>query len=483
MTAAELPHIPVLRLGQAYESLELTTIADLCGGAPVARISQANAGILRRDLKRLRAAREAMAAKSSAEMIAICKQAGELFLSGTLPLDPARPAATQSPADYIRCLSATCGLPLAMIRRNMDKIHYVLTHMDAILAGLTRGMDLAVLDAGFGAHNGVPVSYFPQTDALGVVLPSNSPGVNSLWLPAVALKIPVILKPGREEPWTPLRLIQALIQAGAPAQGFGFYPTDHDGAQQVLQLCGRGLAFGDQSTVERYAHNPAIQVHGPGYSKIWIGPDRIERWRDYLDLIVASVADNGGRSCINASCLLVPKHGREIAAALAEKLAAIRPRGLNDPQAQLAGFANPKMAAGIQATIEEGLKMAGAVDMTAAARNEPRLTTFEAAHFLLPTVVYCERWEHPLANREFLFPYVSVVEMTPETVLERIGPTLVLTAITADAEFLRRLYGCAEVERLNVGPVATTRVQWDQPHEGNLFEFLYKRRAIQHASA
>jgi hypothetical protein len=28
----------------------------------------------------------------------------------------------------------------------------------------------------------------------------------------------------------------------------------------------------------------------------------------------------------------------------------------------------------------------------------------------------------------------------------------------------------------------TCQVQWEQPHEGNLFEFLYHRRAIQRAS-
>ncbi len=29
-----------------------------------------------------------------------------------------------------------------------------------------------------------------------------------------------------------------------------------------------------------------------------------------------------------------------------------------------------------------------------------------------------------------------------------------------------------EIERLNLGPVSTMKVSWDQPHEGNLFEFL-----------
>ena len=37
------------------------------------------------------------------------------------------------------------------------------------------------------------------------------------------------------------------------------------------------------------------------------------------------------------------------------------------------------------------------------------------------------------------------------------------------------------IERLNLGPLPTSHVQWDQPHEGNLFEFLYRRRAIQRA--
>ena len=36
-----------------------------------------------------------------------------------------------------------------------------------------------------------------------------------------------------------------------------------------------------------------------------------------------------------------------------------------------------------------------------------------------------------------------------------------------------------DIERLNIGPFPTNRVQWEQPHEGNLFEFLYRRRAIQ----
>ena len=76
-------------------------------------------------------------------------------------------------------------------------------------AGLTRGLDLSVLDAGLQPRRRPLLSYFPRTEALGVVLPSNSPGVHSLWMPAIAMKMPLVLKPGSAEPWTPFRIIQA----------------------------------------------------------------------------------------------------------------------------------------------------------------------------------------------------------------------------------------------------------------------------------
>src|SRR4029079_19017431 len=122
------------------------------------------------------------------------------------------------------------GLPYVLVQRNMKKIASALANMGTVLNGLTRGLDLSVLDRGFGEQAGARISFYPVTEALGLVMPSNSPAVNSLWLPAIPLKIPVILKPCREEPWTPYRLIQAFIAAGCPAEAFGFYPTDHEGA-------------------------------------------------------------------------------------------------------------------------------------------------------------------------------------------------------------------------------------------------------------
>ena len=472
-----LPHIPALRLGRTYESLNKLDVARHADGEVLARVSSVNAGIIRKDLRKLDDARAALKKFTVSELIDISAKAGEEFLNGTLPLGDQ--GHTQSADDYIRTLSSTSGLPHNMVRMNMGKIHYALTHMKTVIDGLTRGLDLSIIDKGMGEQGGARCCFFPAAKSLGLVMPSNSPAVNSLWLPAIPLKYPVIIKPGREEPWTPYRLIQAFIAAGAPPEAFGFYATDHEGAGEILNKAGRALIFGDKNTTDQYANNPAVQCHGPGFSKILVGEDEIENWRDYIDLMDVSATANGGRSCINASAIVVPKYGREIADALAQKIGPIAPTTADADNARLSGFANPKMAEWIDSSIEADLGEAGAEDMTAKYRDGARKVDDERGLFLRPTVVYCESTKHPLYNREFLFPYISVVEVPQAEMIEQMGPTLVLTAITKDETFRSQLLEADTIDRLNLGAVPTNKISWDQPHEGNMFEFLYRRRALE----
>jgi acyl-CoA reductase-like NAD-dependent aldehyde dehydrogenase len=472
-----LPHLPALRRGKPYSSLDQVEVKDCRTGEALARLSQVNAGIIRKDLARISEARSALKQLSCDRLLKICHQAAGFFLNEALPLGDQ--GHTQTPRQYVETLSATSGLPFVMVRRNMEKIAAALRQMRTILNGLTRGLDLGILDRGLGEQAGARISFYSAAPCLGLVMPSNSPGVNALWLPAIPLKIPVILKPGREEPWTPYRIIRALIAAGCPAEAFGFYPTDHEGSAEILRGCGRALVFGDKSTTAQYANNPAIQIHGPGYSKILIGEEQIERWPEFIDLMVSSIADNGGRSCINASTVVVPKYAAEIADALAQKLGPLAPLPAQDENAKLAAFANSRMADAIDAAVEEGLLSPGAVEATAKYRNGPRKISFEAAVYMRPAIVLCDSFAHPLANREFLFPFASVVQVPQADMLSQIGPSLVVTAITQDAAFRSALLESSLIDRLNLGPISTMQVAWDQPHEGNLFEFLYRRRALE----
>lgn len=479
MSMSDIPHLPTLRLGRSYDSLEKIEVKDHRTGEIKALVSQVNAGILKRDLGKLSAARAALKRFTVAELMELSAKAGKLFLEGTLPLGDR--GHQQSPQQYVETLSLTSGLPHVMVRRNMSKIHYALTHMAEVLNGLSRGLDFSIIDRGYGEQFGTKLSFYPSCQALGLVMPSNSPAVNSLWLPAISLKTPVIIKPGKEEPWTPYRLIQAFIAAGVPSEAFGFYPTDHEGASTILNTCGRALIFGDKSTTDQYANNPAIEVHGPGWSKFLIGDDCIENWREYIDVIAGAISDNGGRSCINASAVVVPRYGAEIAEALAQKLGPFAPTTPEDENARLSGFANPKMADFIDNQIEDGLKTPGAEDVTAKYRGGPRKAVFQGGTYMRPTIVRCESFAHPLANREFLCPYASVVTCPQSEMLGQIGYTLACSAITKDPAFTEQLEAFSHIERLNIGPVSTMKISWDQPHEGNMFEFLWQRRSIERA--
>jgi hypothetical protein len=472
-------HIPILRQGEPYKSLDVARVPHHETRELFVEISQANNGLIRRDLRDQTAARAKLAAFSTADLVDICKRAAEFFLNDSLPLGDA----TQTPEDYVRQISATTGMPHVLGRRNMRKIHGVLSEASNVINGLTRNIDWEVLDRGFGQFEGRSLSFYPRTESLGVVLPNNSPGVHTLWIPALPLKMPLVLKPGSAEPWSPYRIIQSFIRAGAPREAFSFYPTDHSGSGEILRQCQRGIVFGDSSSTSLWTNDPRIEIHGPGFSKIVIGEDCIDDWEKYLDLMVGSIADNGGRSCINASGIWVTKHAEKISEALTERLSKILPRAADDPLAQLAPFVDANVAQRISQLIDQGLSAPGAREITASYRDGGRLATRNGCPYLLPTVVLCESAEHVMANKEFMFPFASVVKVTEKQIPEALGPSLVVTAITSDPDLINRLVTSPNVDRLNIGAVPTNQINWDQPHEGNLFEHLYARRAFQRALA
>src|SRR5689334_4465269 len=385
-------HLPILRHGNQYKSLDIARVPHHQTRELFVEVSQANAGLIRRDLSRQDIATDALSHFPTRDLVDICSRAANIFTSDSLPLGDS----TQSPDDYVQQVSATTGLPYVLAQRNMLKIKSMLANMESVLNGLTRNLDWELLDRGFGELDGRALSFFPRTQSLGAVLPNNSPGVHSLWIPAFPLRIPLVLKPGSAEPWTPYRIIQSLIKAGAPREAFSFYPTDHAGAAEILRSCGRSLLFGDSSTTGIWANDPRVEIHGPGYSKIIIGADCADDWEQYLDVMVASIADNGGRSCVNASVVWTPAHAHEISEALAQKLAQILPRAADDENARLAPFVDPQVANRINNIIEQGLSEPGARDVTAAYRDGERLVNWNNCSYLLPTLVLSEP-DQPLA--------------------------------------------------------------------------------------
>lgn len=467
-------NIPVLRWGKPYESLDVEEVVHFATGEPIAKVSQANSGLIQRDMRRAGRAREVLREIPCAELIEFIKRSADLYLSATLPMGDGQ----QSPDEFARAQSATTGLPERLCRANMQKNHFVLTHIESMLDALTRGLDLSILTRGYGVEQrGVVVSYQAQTPALGLVLPSNSPGVHTLWLPVIPMQIGLVLKPGPQEPWTPFRIASAMFEAGIPREAISIYPGGGDVGAAVVNSCPRTMIFGGTPTVERYKGNPQVQVHGPGFSKILLGDDVVDRWEEFLDVMAESVYLNSGRGCINCSGIWASRHTGEIARALAERLGPIEPKPPDDPEAELAAFTVPGAAQAIWKAIEADLSETGVEHMTEP--YGPRLVEQPRYAYLRPTVVHCPSSEAAIAKKEYMFPFVTVVECPQEKMIDRIGPTLVGSGITADPAWEQALTDAVHIDRLNIGPLPTTKLDWMQPHEGNIVEFLFRARAYQ----
>ncbi|MEL7497592.1 MAG: aldehyde dehydrogenase family protein [Planctomycetota bacterium] len=466
--------IPVIRWGKPYESLESTEVVHFNTGEPIAKVSSANAGLLARDMKKVDNARKILRQFSVDELIGMVGAAADLFEHETLNIG----SGTQSPDEFVLHQSASTGLPEHMCRSNMTKNCFVMRNMREILECLTRGLDFDILSRGYGMESrGVVVSYQAQASVLGAVLPSNSPGVHTLWLPVIPLQMGLVLKPGSSEPWTAYRVTAAFEKAGIPPEVICLYPGGHDVGGALLTTCRRSMIFGSQKTVDQYAGNPGVQVHGPGFSKIFLGDDCVDDWEQYIDMMVESVYINGGRSCINCSNIYASRHTMEIAQALAERLGPVDALPPEDPNAGLAAFTTEGVGKAVAAMVQQDLDEDGVTDCTAAYGD--RLVEQERCSYIRPIVAHAANPECGIASKEFMFPFVSVVQCPQDKMIKAAGPTLVGSAITNDHDWIEALTDATTIDRLNIGPIPTNRLNWLQPHEGNLIDFLFRSRAYQ----
>ncbi len=193
--------------------------------------------------------------------------------------------------------------------------------------------------------------------------------------------------------------------------------------------------------------------------------------------MVDSVLMNSGRGCINCSGIWASRHTKEIAQALAERMGPVAPLPPDDPKSALAAFTVPGQADGVWKAIEEDFKQAGTQDMTG--KFGPRLVKKERCDYLRPVVALCDSPEVPIAKKEYMFPFCTVVKCPQDEMLEKIGPTLVCSVITEDKNLQRAVMDATHIDRLNIGALPTIKLNWLQPHEGNIVDFLFRARAFQ----
>src|SRR6266446_5345635 len=118
-------HLPVLRWGQPYTSLEVDQVVHFATGEPIANVSRVNGGLVQRDARKAQRARDVLREIPIVELIKRAGEAGALYMSATLPMGDG----TQTPDEFVRAQSASTGLPERLCRANMKKNAFVLAEM------------------------------------------------------------------------------------------------------------------------------------------------------------------------------------------------------------------------------------------------------------------------------------------------------------------------------------------------------------------
>ena len=264
------------------------------------------------------------------DLLQMVKKAAELYTKAELPLGDG----TQTPDQFVAH---------AVGHDRPARAHVPVQHgeepLRAVRDGracsirLTRGLDLNILSRGYGVEDrGVPVSFQASRRCWAWCCRPTRPACTrsgcrsfrcrSAWSSSRARK-----NRGRRIAWpTPSS------QAGIPKQAIAIYPGLGDVGAAVLQHCPRSLIFGGTATVEQYKGNPRVQAHGPGFSKILLGDDKVDEWEKYIDIMVDSVFVNSGRGCINCSGIWASRHTRKIAEAIAEQMGPVEPLPPEDPE-------------------------------------------------------------------------------------------------------------------------------------------------------
>ena len=97
-------HIPILRAGRTYRSLKTVVVPHIRTGEPFVEVSQANTGLIAKDLRDLPIHKQMLSQYTVQDLISMCNEAAHLFTTADLPLDTGN--------------AITCGLYQTGIRNN-----------------------------------------------------------------------------------------------------------------------------------------------------------------------------------------------------------------------------------------------------------------------------------------------------------------------------------------------------------------------------
>lgn len=439
-----------------YRTRTQLPITDVAGN-PLAELSLVPPLFITRTMSALRKARPLPV---DARRTAIA-EAGELFATGEVD--------GMTAADYHHTVSRMSGTPLPVVRSAAESIARFAA--GAYDKGLQSARPVGATNDWRDprTRQGAAV-WIRRGEVFAVHAAGNHPGTHSGWLEALAAGYRVAVRPSRREPLTPHRLISALRASGFGNDQLALLPTDHSTANEILDRADLSMVYGGQDVIDRYANNPTVLPNGPGRSKILITADT--NWHDHIDLIVDSVSAQGGTACVNTTAVFTEGNPAPLAAAIAERLAAVPTLAPEEEKAVL-----PAYSLAAAKSMENYLLVKASGAKAHLGGNGVVDDLGDGSAVLRPAVFELANPNAAQARIELAFPCVWVAPWTREAGITPLRDTLVLTAITTDEQLLDELQTDPTIRNLYIGNHPTHWMAPGIPHDGYLGEFLMRSKA------
>lgn len=463
--------IPLIRGSlPPYETIERQPVASYTGEviaeaclAPSIVLAEANRRSVRNGFESLRALKVE-------DLLDTFRRAARIFEQDSVGgLDP---------EEYARMTALSTGLPISVVRkRGLEFLSQNLETIQRIIEAQSPDGSHNTYDTYFSRRRGAGFGFVPTGRNLAIVLPSNHPSVNVIWLMALAMKYPQLIRPSFDDLFTPLRLVLSLYQAGLPKDSLFFLPCEHAGAAQLVTLGTSSVIFGGEEVARQYKTAERTRVFGPGRSKIIIGRDLAEDIELATEIVVQSMMLDGGRGCVNASSVITPVNAERLACRVAEQVSRVKVLDPLDPQAELPAVKNPGVAESLRRIVEEGTAN-GARDITARCRAHPSLLVRSFnTQFLLPTVVLCDSYRHPLFGKEYPFQFLTVAEVPDEELVTAARNSLAVTVVSQDRALVENVVLEPSIKKVYTGSKYTCDFDPAEPHEGYIAELLFEFKA------
>lgn len=452
--------IPALVMGEKKYSLDRKLLLNYCGEkmADVCHIPGIAVS------KYISDQRRAYVDSPVEELLNIIKRAGEILTSENID--------GESFDEYILKLSGSTGLPAKTSKSGLENLALCMRNINVILDREMQQYCISGLDTGLVRDRGGKLAISPYGRMLGVIAPSNHPSVHISWITALAMKYSVVIKAGRDDPFTPYRVIQALLKAGLNNVLVSMIPTEQESIPKIIDGCDRVIFYGSQKTISCY-NSEKIISRGSGNSKIYFDIENAELNDAMLDIAVKSVMHDGGRRCTNASSIVIKGDAEKFSKKLAEKLFWELDNPINE-DSDIGCFKSFKEADQLNRFIEENL--GGDRDISAEVNGRIRLQRVGGTTYLNPTVILCDSDKSALYGKELPFPFVTVMKAGNQ-IVKHLSNSLAVTLVNAKQEVIDACLKEPSISKVILNnPTYSSRM--GDPHDGFLFNHLYRVKSF-----